>query len=284
MRKHIERVFSAFETNLIPIIVAVLASYVLFAPAQFQEIHRALAQRLAALQTMPLTADNPELWSAATTSLYTLGGLIALSVLLWLSCRANFDDPGAKESIVAPGALRFVSLVLAGLPFLAMAVGFYAASSDTEAVGKILSARADQGSQSAGQRIRSCTRAWPQSTGRRRSRATTSFCSEELSSSFCWACSLFSFSVDWKLEARLMQLVASCRMAMVLAAAIIFLGCAPFMRFSREQPRHASRLCPLAAVCGAEPCCCEFSGRAVRRSRTPCGLGACDRRCCFLAV
>jgi hypothetical protein len=137
MRKHIERVFSAFETNLIPIIVAVLASYVLFAPAQFQEIHRALAQRLAALQTMPLTADNPELWSAATTSLYTLGGLIALSVLLWLSCRANFDDPGAKESIVAPGALRFVSLVLAGLPFLAMAVGFYAASSDTEAVGKI---------------------------------------------------------------------------------------------------------------------------------------------------
>jgi hypothetical protein len=137
MRKHIERVFSAFETNLIPIIVAVLASYVLFAPAQFQEIHRALAQRLAALQTMPLTSDNPELWSAATTSLYTLGGLIALSVLLWLSCRANFDDPGAKESIVAPGALRFVSLVLAGLPFLAMAVGFYAASSDTEAVGKI---------------------------------------------------------------------------------------------------------------------------------------------------
>jgi hypothetical protein len=117
--------------------VAVLASYVLFAPAQFQEIHRALAQRLAALQTMPLTSDNPELWSAATTSLYTLGGLIALSVLLWLSCRANFDDPGAKESIVAPGALRFVSLVLAGLPFLAMAVGFYAASSDTEAVGKI---------------------------------------------------------------------------------------------------------------------------------------------------
>ena len=72
--------------------MAVLASYVLFAPAQFQEIHRALAQRLAALQTMPLTADNPELWSAATTSLYTLGGLIALSVLLWLSCRANFDD------------------------------------------------------------------------------------------------------------------------------------------------------------------------------------------------
>ncbi len=137
MRKHIERVFSAFETNLIPIIVAALASYVLFAPAQFQEIHRALAQRLAALQTMPLTSDNPELWSAATTSLYTLGGLIALSVLLWLSCRANFDDPGAKESIVAPGALRFVSLILAGLPFLAMAVGFYAASSDTEAVGKI---------------------------------------------------------------------------------------------------------------------------------------------------
>jgi hypothetical protein len=137
MRKHIERVFSAFETNLIPIIVAVLASYVLFAPAQFQEIHRALAQRLASLQTMPLTSDNPELWSAATASLYTLGGLIALSVLLWLSCRANFDDPGAKESIVAPGALRFVSLVLAGLPFLAMAVGFYAASSDTEAVGKI---------------------------------------------------------------------------------------------------------------------------------------------------
>src|SRR3954447_8597829 len=147
MRKHIERVFSAFETNLIPIIVAVLASYVLVAPAQFREIHRAFAQRLAALQTQPMTYDNPDVWSAATTSLYTLGGLIALSVLLWLSCRANFYDPNlddpkladrkAAESKVAPGALRLVSLSLAGLPFLGMAVGFYAASSSFGAVDEI---------------------------------------------------------------------------------------------------------------------------------------------------
>src|SRR5262245_55622837 len=138
MRKQIERVFSAFELNLIPIIVTVLVSYVLFAPAQFQEIHRALAQRIASLQTMPLTADNPELWSAVTASLYALGGLIALSVLLWLSCRANFDDDrGAAESKVAPGALRFVSLTLAGLPFFAMSFGLYAASSDKDSLGKI---------------------------------------------------------------------------------------------------------------------------------------------------
>ena len=88
MRKHIERVFSAFETNLIPIIVAVLVSLVLVLPAQFREIHRAFAQRLAALQTQPMTYENPELWSALTTSLYILGGLIALSTLLWLSCRS----------------------------------------------------------------------------------------------------------------------------------------------------------------------------------------------------
>src|SRR5262245_24082601 len=136
MRKQIERVFSAFEMNLIPIIVAVLVSYVLFAPAQFQEIHRALAQRIAALQTMPMTADNPELWSVVAASLYTLGGLIALSVLLWLSCRANFDDPGATET-VAPGALRFVSLTLVGLPFLGMAIGLYLATSSNEAIDQI---------------------------------------------------------------------------------------------------------------------------------------------------
>jgi hypothetical protein len=142
MRKRIERVFSAFEINLIPIIVAVLASYVLFAPAQFREIHRALAQRIASLQTMPLTSDNPELWSTVTASLLTVGGLIALSILLWLSCRANFDDPyladrKVLESRVAPGALRFVSLTLAGLPFLGMAIGLYAASSSNEAVDQI---------------------------------------------------------------------------------------------------------------------------------------------------
>jgi len=147
MRKHIERVFSAFETNLIPIIVAVLVSLVLVLPAQFREIHRAFAQRLAALQTQPLTYENPELWSALTTSLYMLGGLIALSTLLWLSCSANFYDPDlddpkladrkAAESKVAPGALRSVSLVLAGLPFVGMAIGFYAASSSGKAVDDI---------------------------------------------------------------------------------------------------------------------------------------------------
>src|SRR5215510_9127552 len=142
MRKQIERVFSAFETNLIPIIVALLASFVLFAPAQFREIHRAFAQRLAALQTQPLTYENPELWSAIGTSSYVLGGLIVLSILLWLSCRANFDDPSvadrkALESQVAPGALRFVSLSLAFLPFLGMAIGFYAASSSFGAIDEI---------------------------------------------------------------------------------------------------------------------------------------------------
>jgi hypothetical protein len=147
MRKHIERIFSAFETNLIPIIVAVLVSLVLVLPAQFREIHRAFAQRLAALQTQPLTYENPELWSSLTTSLYILGGLIALSTLLWLSCSANFYDPKldkpkladrkAAESKVEPGALRFVSLILAGLPFLGMAVGFYAASSSSTAVDDI---------------------------------------------------------------------------------------------------------------------------------------------------
>jgi hypothetical protein len=142
MRKQIERVFSAFETNLIPIIVAVLASFVLFAPAQFREIHRAFAQRLAALQTQPMTSSNPELWSAIATSSYVVGGLIVLSILLWLSCRANFDDPSvadrkAVESQVAPGALRFVSLSLAGLPFLGMAVGFYTASSSFGAIDEI---------------------------------------------------------------------------------------------------------------------------------------------------
>jgi hypothetical protein len=147
MRKQIERVFSAFEVNLIPIIVAVLVSFVLVAPAQFREIHRAFAQRLAALQTQPITYENPDLWSAVITSLYTLGGLIALSTLLWLSCSANFYDPDlddpkfadrkAAESKVASGALRFVSLSLAGLPFLGMAVGFYAASSSFGAVDEI---------------------------------------------------------------------------------------------------------------------------------------------------
>jgi hypothetical protein len=142
MRKQIERVFSAFETNLIPIIVALLASFVLFAPAQFREIHRAFAQRLAALQTQPITYENPELWSAIGTSSYVLGGLIVLSILLWLSCRANFDDLGladrkASESNVAPGALRFVSLSLALLPFLGMAIGFYAASSKFGAIDDI---------------------------------------------------------------------------------------------------------------------------------------------------
>jgi len=142
MRKHIERVFSAFEMNIIPIIVTALASYVLVAPAQFQEIYRALAQRIASLQTLPMTSDNVELWSVAATSLYTLGGLIALSVLIWLSCRANFDDPNladrkVMESMVAPGALRFVSLTLASLPFFALSFGLYAASSDKDSLHKI---------------------------------------------------------------------------------------------------------------------------------------------------
>ena len=113
MRKNIDRVFLAFELNLIPILVTVLTFYVLFAPAQFREIHRALSQRIAALQTMPMTYENPELWSAVTASLYTLGGLIVLSILLWLSCRANLEEPGNPEGTATLGARRFVSLVLA---------------------------------------------------------------------------------------------------------------------------------------------------------------------------
>src|SRR5262245_2222039 len=108
MRKHIDRVFSAFELNLIPIIVTVLTFLVLFVHAQVREIHRALAQRIAALQTMPLTYENPELWSAVTASLYTLGGLIVLSIQLWLSCRANLEGPGNPEGAATLGARRFV--------------------------------------------------------------------------------------------------------------------------------------------------------------------------------
>src|SRR5215510_10585788 len=137
MRKQIERVLSAFELNLIPIIVTILASYVLFAPAQFKEIHRALAQRIASLQTLPMTSDNLELWSVVATSLYTLGGLFALSVLLWLSCRANLQEPGNPEGKALPGARRFVSLTLAGLPFFAFSFGLYAASSDPKSLGDI---------------------------------------------------------------------------------------------------------------------------------------------------
>ena len=137
MRKQIERVLSAFELNLIPIIVTILASYVLFAPAQFKEIHRALAQRIASLQTLPMTSDNLELWSVVATSLYTLGGLFALSVLLWLSCRANLQEPGNPEGNALPGARRFVSLTLAGLPFFAFSFGLYAASSDPKSLGDI---------------------------------------------------------------------------------------------------------------------------------------------------
>src|SRR5262249_39752014 len=137
MRKQIERVLSAFELNLIPIIVTILASYVLFAPAQFKEIHRALAQRIASLQTLPMTSDNLELWSVVATSLYTLRGLFALSILLWLSSRTNRQEPGNPEGNALPGARRFVSLTLAGLPFFAFSFGLYAASSDPKSLGEI---------------------------------------------------------------------------------------------------------------------------------------------------
>ena len=128
MRKQIERVFAAFEFNLVPIVVTILTCYVLFAPAQFREIHRAFAQRLASLQTLPISSSNPELWSAITTSLCMLGGLIALSLLLWLACRENLREAGGPEGEVAAGARKFVSLGLAVLPFLALSAGLYAAS------------------------------------------------------------------------------------------------------------------------------------------------------------
>jgi hypothetical protein len=129
MRKQIDRVFAAFEYNIVPIIVTILTCYVLFLPAQSREIHRAFAQRLATLQTLPMTPSSPELWSAITTSLYLLGGLIALSVLLWLACRENIPDADFPEGKAAVGARKLVSRGLAILPFLALSFGLYAASS-----------------------------------------------------------------------------------------------------------------------------------------------------------
>ena len=132
MRKQIDRVFAAFEFNLVPIIVTILTCYVLFAPAQSREIHRALAQRLASLQSLPVSSADMEIWwSTITTSLYILAGLIALSLLLWLACRENVPEAEFPEGKAAVGARRFVSLGLAVLPFLALALGLYAASSST---------------------------------------------------------------------------------------------------------------------------------------------------------
>lgn len=137
MRKHIDRVFSAFEFNLVPIIVAIASSYVLFAPAQFREIYRGLAQRIVSLQTVAVWSSNPEFWAAVATSLFTLGGLIVLSMLIWLACRANLYKTEGLVSKVAAGARRLVSLSLAALPFLALSLGFYAASSSKDAVANI---------------------------------------------------------------------------------------------------------------------------------------------------
>jgi hypothetical protein len=129
MRKQIDRVFAAFEYNLVPIIVTILTCYVLFVPEQSREIHRAFAQRLATLQTLPVTPSSPELWSAIAMSFYMLGGLIVLSILLWLACRENIPDAEFPEGTAAVGARRLVSLGLAILPFLALSLGLYAASS-----------------------------------------------------------------------------------------------------------------------------------------------------------
>ncbi len=143
MRKHIDRVFSAFEFNLVPIIVTVAASYVLFAPAQFREIYRGFAQRIASLQTVEVWSSNPDFWAAVTTLLYTLAGLTVLSVLVWLTCRANLDEAESSVSAegtvntVAAGARRLVGLSLVALPFLALSLGLYAASSSKDAVANI---------------------------------------------------------------------------------------------------------------------------------------------------
>jgi len=137
MRNHIDRAFSAFEVNLVPLIVAMASSYVLFAPAQFREIYRGFAQRIASLQTMPAWSSNPEFWDAVATSIYTLAGLMVLSVLLWLACRVNLYEPEGSVSRPAAVARRLVSLCLVALPFLALSLGLYAASSSKDAVANI---------------------------------------------------------------------------------------------------------------------------------------------------
>src|SRR5215813_13832850 len=137
MRKQFDRVFAAFEYNLVPIIVTIFTSYVLFAPAQFREIHRALTQRIALLRTIPLWYENPEFWSAIWASLYTLGSLTVFSILLWMACRVNVPEAEFPEGKAAARARRFVGLGLAILPFLALSLGLYAASSDEESLKEI---------------------------------------------------------------------------------------------------------------------------------------------------
>src|SRR5262249_8201726 len=129
MRKQIDRILAAFEFNLVPIIVTILTCYVVFAPSQSREIHRAFAQRLVSLQTLPRSSSSPELWwSIIPTSLYLLAALTAFSILLWLACRVNVPEAEFPEGKAAVRTRGFVGLALAILPFLALSLGLYAAT------------------------------------------------------------------------------------------------------------------------------------------------------------
>jgi hypothetical protein len=135
MRAYVDRIFSAFEVNVVPIIVTLGSCYILAEPAQFREIYRGFAQRVASLQTVGVWSTNPDFWGAVTAAAYTIVALTLLTILIWLTCRLNFGEK--NESNVVSLWRRIVSLGLAALPFLSLAAGFYAASSSADAVEKI---------------------------------------------------------------------------------------------------------------------------------------------------
>lgn len=138
MRNYVDRIVSAFEVNLVPIVVTIASSYVLFAPGQFRESYRVFAQRVASMATVPNWVSNPEFWSAVATSIYTLLGLTALSILIWLACRSNLRETEEPVSKGVTVTRRFISLGLAALPFLSLSFGLYMSSSSKAALEQII--------------------------------------------------------------------------------------------------------------------------------------------------